>query len=235
MKKILIILIVSILNADLLHYFKLKGLQKGEFAPLYKDANVSSPIILKIESNSFLLSKNRSKIDKQLKLKWQKVEFNNSIGWILESFLLSDNKIAGSKINNKNSIATNIIKLAKSKLKTPYKYATIGPNSFDCSGFVYWVYKENNITLPRTSLSQSKISKPLKKEQLKAGDLVFFDTNNKKHVNHSGIYLGKNRFIHASSGKAYSVTISPIDKGFYKKNFLFGENLNDILTNSTLR
>jgi len=117
-----------------------------------------------------------------------------------------------------------IITLAKSKIGSKYESTKMGPDTFDCSGFVYYVFGEHNITLPRSSLDQSKIEgKPLTKEELRRGDLVFFDTDQKGYVNHSGIYLGNGEFIHSSSGKAYSVTISNLISGWYKDKFLWGK------------
>ncbi|SFV53729.1 Invasion associated protein p60 [hydrothermal vent metagenome] len=127
-----------------------------------------------------------------------------------------------------NNISTDInkteklISLAKSKLGASYEPAKSGPDHFDCSGFVYYLFKENGIKIPRTSLSQSKSGDKLTREELKRGDIVFFDTYDRKHVNHSGVYLGDGKFIHSSSGKAYGVTISDIDKGFYKDKFRWG-------------
>ena len=100
--------------------------------------------------------------------------------------------------------------------------AKAGPDHFDCSGFVYYVFTRNGIKIPRTSLTQSQSGEKIKREELKRGDMVFFDTHVRKHVNHSGIYLGEGKFIHSSSGKAYGVTISDIDKGFYKDKFRWG-------------
>jgi hypothetical protein len=57
---------------------------------------------------------------------------------------------------------------------------------------------------------------------LRKGDLVFFDTAQRGHVNHSGLYLGGGSFIHASSGKVYGVTISHLDRGFYARAFQWG-------------
>lgn len=135
-----------------------------------------------------------------------------------------------------SSIVTNssdtLISLAKSKLGSPYVYAKTGPNNFDCSGFVYYVFNENNISLPRTSINQSKIGPKITRAEIKKGDLVFFDTSLKGHVNHSGIYLGEGKFIHASSGKANGVTISDID-GWYKDKFKWGIK-NTYLINSKL-
>jgi len=117
-----------------------------------------------------------------------------------------------------------MITLAKSKIGSKYEDTKIGPDTFDCSGFVYYVFKEHNISLPRSSLDQSKIEgKSLTKEELKRGDLVFFDTDQKGYVNHSGIYLGNGEFIHSSSGKAYSVTVSNLISGWYKDKFLWGK------------
>jgi len=128
---------------------------------------------------------------------------------------------AESSTQSKAKKSDDLIALAKSKLGSPYVYAKAGPDSFDCSGFVYYLFNENNIDIPRTSIAQSKIGSKITRDEIKRGDLVFFDTSLKGHVNHSGIYLGDGKFIHASSGKANSVTISDID-GWYKDKFRWG-------------
>ena len=118
-----------------------------------------------------------------------------------------------------------LVVTAKKYLGKPYSYGKIGPKSFDCSGFVYAICRENNITVPRTSLKQSQIKgKKIPKEQLVVGDLIFFDTSKKGKVNHSGIFLGDDKFIHASSGKAYSVTISNLS-GWYRDKFKWGKRI----------
>ncbi len=116
---------------------------------------------------------------------------------------------------------------AQKHLGKPYKYGAVGPNSFDCSGFVYAVYKKFGIILPRTSINQSKIRGPkLSIRELRVGDILFFDTASRGHVNHCGIYIGNDKFIHASSGKAYSVTISDLN-GWYKDKFRWGKHINE--------
>ena len=122
----------------------------------------------------------------------------------------------------KESKADTLIKLAKSKLGNSYVPAKAGPDHFDCSGFVYYLFKTNGISIPRTSLDQSKSGKKLTRKELKEGDILFFDTAHRNHVNHSGVYLGEGKFIHSSSGKAYGVTISSLDKGFYLDKFRWG-------------
>ncbi|NOZ91181.1 MAG: C40 family peptidase [Epsilonproteobacteria bacterium] len=141
---------------------------------------------------------------------------------LLFSGCLERQKSLDNNISQSNNI---IVKTAMKHLGKPYRYGATGPNSFDCSGFVYAVYKEVGIPIPRTSLAQSKIKgKKLSINELKAGDLLSFDTSLKGHINHSGIYIGDHKFIHASSGKAYSVTISSLD-GWYKDKFRWGKRV----------
>ncbi len=123
---------------------------------------------------------------------------------------------------NTETKTDKLISLAKSKLGNSYEPAKAGPDHFDCSGFVYYLFKNNDISIPRSSLTQSKSGKKLTREELKKGDILFFDTAHRNHVNHSGVYLGEGKFIHSSSGKAYGVTISDLDKGFYLDKFRWG-------------
>jgi len=71
-------------------------------------------------------------------------------------------------------------------------------------------------------LTQSETGEKLTRDQIQKGDILFFDTHARGHINHSGIYLGDGKFIHSSSGKAYAVTISTFDKGFYLDKFRWG-------------
>jgi len=143
--------------------------------------------------------------------------------------LISKEHTAGSSQQTKESNVTGIenktdklISLAKSKLGDSYMPAKAGPDHFDCSGFVYYLFKTNDISIPRSSLNQSQSGKKLNRDELKKGDILFFDTAHRDHVNHSGVYLGEGKFIHSSSGKAYGVTISDLDKGFYLDKFRWG-------------
>ena len=111
-----------------------------------------------------------------------------------------------------------VLTVAKAQLGTEYRYGGMSPFGFDCSGFVAYVYdKSVHKKLPRTALAQSQYAQKISKNRLRGGDLVFFDTSNRGHVNHCGIYIGEGNFIHASSGKVYAVTISNLNAGFYKK------------------
>ena len=122
---------------------------------------------------------------------------------------------------DKNS--EKVLSLAYAQVGTPYIYGGSDFHGFDCSGFVSYVYKYAvGKNLPRTSREMAEYTRRLKRDQLIPGDIVFFDTARKGYINHCGIYIGNGRFIHASSGKAYSVTTSNIDRGFYKNRFRWG-------------
>jgi cell wall-associated NlpC family hydrolase len=115
---------------------------------------------------------------------------------------------------------SQIISLAKTKLGRRYVWGASGKrNTYDCSGFTNYVYKKTGITIPRTSINQSKVGKQIAKNKLKKGDLIFFDTSRRRkgYVNHVGIYLGNNTFIHASSTKK-KIVISKLEN-FYLERY----------------
>jgi len=125
---------------------------------------------------------------------------------------------------SKNSISNRvrrIISLAKKKLGRKYVWGAVGQrNTFDCSGLTKYVYQKNGINIPRTSIKQAKYGKYVPRKNLKPGDLVFFDTSKRRkgYVNHVGIYIGNNKFLHASSAKK-KVVITSLNKPFYKSRY----------------
>lgn len=118
-----------------------------------------------------------------------------------------------------------VIEFAKTHLGTTYHYAGINPKQgFDCSGFVYYVFKNYNIELPRGSGEYKLLGTALKPEEFKAGDvLVFYGYKESSQIGHVGIICEangmKSKFIHASSGKAYGVTISDLGSEHYNRRF----------------
>ena len=135
-----------------------------------------------------------------------------------ESFVVSD--IFSSVDKNELANCTRLTTDAKKKLGKKYVWGASGKgNTYDCSSFTKYVYRKNGVTIPRTSIMQSKHGKYVKRKDLKKGDLIFFDTSKKRkgYVNHVGIYLGNNKFIHASSAKK-KVVVSNLSK-FYGQRY----------------
>jgi cell wall-associated NlpC family hydrolase len=120
-----------------------------------------------------------------------------------------------------------IILTAQEFMGAKYVWAANGPECFDCSGFTKYVYRENGMTIPRYSGHQAKVGIKVSYDELQVGDLVFFDTEKKyrKKVNHVGIYMGDNKFIHASSAKKRVIITSFNEKQFYKRRFLWGQRV----------
>ena len=118
-----------------------------------------------------------------------------------------------------------ILETAKEFLGVKYVWAANGPSSFDCSGFTKYVFEKHGVTIPRYSGHQANVGTKVAYNELEKGDLVFFDTDKKGKVNHVGIFLGDNKFIHASSGGKKVMITSFIHKTFYKNRFLHGQRI----------
>lgn len=106
---------------------------------------------------------------------------------------------------------------------TRYKYAGGTRKGIDCSGFVSRMYEEAYcISLSGGSRDIWTTVNPVEKCDLKEGDMVFFKIK-KGQISHIGIYLGNNKFAHASVQSG--VTISDLDEDYYKKRFFKGGRL----------
>jgi cell wall-associated NlpC family hydrolase len=118
------------------------------------------------------------------------------------------------------SVTQAVVNLAYSKLGSPYVWGAEGPNSFDCSGFTSYVYRNAaGISIPRTSGAQSGYGQTVSKSNLQAGDLVFFSTNGTGNVSHVGIYVGGGNMIHAPK-PGDSVKITNINSSYYTSAFV---------------
>ena len=91
---------------------------------------------------------------------------------------------------------TKILETAYTKLGSPYKWGATGPNSFDCSGFTSWVYRQHGISLSRTAQAQSQGGVAVDRSNLQPGDLVFFGSGTGR-ITHVGIYVGDGKMIHS--------------------------------------
>ena len=98
----------------------------------------------------------------------------------------------------------------------PYRFGGASPvDGFDCSGLIYFSYREAGVTVPRTTEAQRLAARPVKTAELRPGDLVFFDLQGMKN-SHVGIYAGRGSFVHApSTGK--DVRLDQLDSAFWKK------------------
>ena len=111
-----------------------------------------------------------------------------------------------------------IAQLALSMVGVRYRYGGADPTSgFDCSGLVYYTYTSNGHAVPRTSREQFSAARGIPLAQAVEGDLVFFNTNG-RGVSHVGVYLGNNKFIHASVSRG--VMVSGLFEPYYIKRYI---------------
>src|SRR5437762_10744946 len=84
------------------------------------------------------------------------------------------------------------VSLVQRFIGVPYRWGGESAEGFDCSGLVKYVYALAGIVMPHNVAQQYKYGVPVSRDELKPGDLVFFD-----ELRHNGIYVGDGRFVHA--------------------------------------
>ena len=129
---------------------------------------------------------------------WYNIKLSGGkTGWVSADYV----NVGGSSSNSGSTVtnkAQAIVDLAIKQIGKPYVWGAEGPNSFDCSGLTFYVYKNAlGITLPRTSTEQSKTGTTVSRSNLQPGDLIFSSTNGSGSVSHVGIYIGNGEMIHA--------------------------------------
>jgi cell wall-associated NlpC family hydrolase len=109
---------------------------------------------------------------------------------------------------------------AVSLVGSPYRLGGSSPETgLDCSGFVGHVFKQAaGVVLPRDSHAISEATQPLAQAELQPGDLVFFNTLHHA-FSHVGIYLGDDRFVHATSSRTGAVMVSNLNDRYWRQHF----------------
>ena len=119
--------------------------------------------------------------------------------------------------HNASYLANSIIASSMNYIGVPYVFGGTSPYGFDCSGYVQYVFAKAGISIPRTADVQYEFGTPISTTDLVPGDLVFFSTYT-YGASHVGIYLGDNKFIHASSSNG--VTISSLGQAYYSSRYI---------------
>ncbi len=112
------------------------------------------------------------------------------------------------------------LQVAKKQINKRYKWGGDSPEKgFDCSGLIQYAYKTIKVNIPRTAAAQYRHAKRIAFKHLEVGDLVFFHTRRTRaKVNHVGIYLGKNKFIHAPR-RGTNVSVASFNS-YWRKKFV---------------
>lgn len=164
---------------------------------------------------------------------WYKIKHNAQEGYVLKEYV-SDKKVevtsrsaedrTKTTTENKVSETTNNTKTEETTTKTSskgqdaanyvkqfvgckYVYGGSTPKGFDCSGLTMYVYKKYGVNLSHSATAQSKVGTKVERANLQPGDLVFFrNYRTNKGIGHVGIYIGNNKFVHASTEKTGVIT-----------------------------
>lgn len=131
----------------------------------------------------------------------------------------------GQIIDTKNTRPQDLVAFAKTQIGVPYLYGSTDPSKgFDCSGFITYVFNHFDIAVPRSSIDFTNVGKTIGANEARPGDLILFTgTDSTEHlVGHMGIIVDNSdslRFIHSTSGKAYGVTITPLNT-YYQSRYV---------------
>lgn len=154
---------------------------------------------------------------------WYKCKYNGNIGYIrsdlvtlLEKPYCNSGSAGGSGDTSTTSVGQQIASYAQKYLGYPYVWGGSGPNSFDCSGFVQYIYKQFGISINRTATAQMNNGYSVSKENLAPGDLVFFYGDG--GIGHVGMYIGNGKFIHASNPSS-GVIITELSSQWYSSRY----------------
>lgn len=118
------------------------------------------------------------------------------------------------------SLRAGLVETVRSFLDYPYAWGgTTAEKGFDCSGLAMTVYRLNGITLPRSIDEQIKAGRPVDRNSLAPGDLVFFSTRGRGAASHVGIYIGDGRFIHAP-GRGKTVRSEALAAAYFAARYV---------------
>lgn len=117
---------------------------------------------------------------------------------------------------------TPLSQAVNEELGAPYKWAGTTAKGFDCSGYTSFVFAKFDIDLPHTSKGQAAIGTTVSQDELRPGDLVFYNTDG-KGISHVGIYVGDGKFYHSATNKG--VTVTKLSDSYYAKRFVTAKRI----------
>jgi len=117
-------------------------------------------------------------------------------------------------------IGKKVVKTAYTQMGKKYRYGGKSPRQgFDCSGLIWWAYDKHNITVPRVTKDQAKHGRAVRLKYARLGDIVVFRTGKGAHGLHTGIYSGKNTFIHSPKTGA-RVRVESLSVPYWSKKLI---------------
>ncbi|WP_165078457.1 MULTISPECIES: C40 family peptidase [unclassified Desulfovibrio] len=116
--------------------------------------------------------------------------------------------------------AHKVVKTAYSQMGKQYRSGGASPQKgFDCSGLIWWAYRQHGVSVPRITTDQAKTGHAVPKARPRAGDIVVFRTGNSPRGLHTGIYAGGGSFIH-SPRKGERVRMESLNVPYWKSKLI---------------
>lgn len=140
-------------------------------------------------------------------------------GVVLLIWMLGGCAIFGAKPvpQPRNFNCTGVVKTAYSQVGKKYRLGGDSPKKgFDCSGLVWWAYKQHGVNIPRITTDQARTGRAVSKKAAKPGDIVVFKSSQGPRGLHTGIYAGKDSFIHSPS-RGKTVCLEKLSSSHWKK------------------
>lgn len=137
---------------------------------------------------------------------------------MIASGRVAESSMLGSALTAAADLGSKIVELAMRYLGYPYVRGGDSPSGFDCSGFVKYVHRQFGIDVSHDCRELFTQGRPVSREDLQPGDVVFFRDTYKPGISHVGIYIGNDQFIHASTRRT-GVRISSLQKPFYAARY----------------
>jgi peptidoglycan DL-endopeptidase CwlO len=135
---------------------------------------------------------------------------------VLEDMGISSTQASTRPVSTPASGVQAAVDAAVSKVGSPYSSGATGPDAFDCSGLVTWAMRKAGISVPRTSYDQFGIGTSVSSDQIRSGDLVFFDTNG-PGASDVGMATGRRTAVSATT---HGVMKHAIRSGYWGSHFV---------------
>lgn len=186
------------------------GVVKADGTPLYRDRNAASRRLFQCPKGTKLA------LTKELEGWFAVLMVDGSTGWVEASRVdLTTTELVPGQPTAAGQRGLTIVREAQRYLGVPYVWGGMSFGGIDCSGLVWQAYRAVGENLPRVSRDQFNVGTPVPWNQLQPGDRLYFASDGQR-IDHTGLYIGAGRFIHASGRRRQVVIDNLYDTRYWQ-------------------